>query len=155
MKNIWAPWRIDYILSEKRGSCILCTAPIDNDGLIITRGRLCFAIMNRYPYTTGHCMVAPIRHVSDIADLSGEELSEMMSTVQTIVSACRQAMHPEGFNIGCNMGDVAGAGIADHLHMHIVPRWKGDTNFMPVLSDVHVISEHIANTLGRIREKMP
>lgn len=155
MKTIWAPWRIDYILSEKSGSCIFCTAPGDNDGLIITRGKTCFAIMNRFPYTTGHCMVAPHRHVSTIDDLTGEELQELMSMVQRIVAACREALKPEGFNIGCNVGDVAGAGIADHLHMHIVPRWKGDTNFMPVLADVHVISDHIAKTLGKIKEKLP
>jgi ATP adenylyltransferase len=110
--------------------------------------------MNRFPYTTGHCMVAPYRHVGALDDLSGEELSEMMAMVQRVVSACRAAMHPEGFNIGCNMGAVAGAGIADHLHMHVVPRWKGDTNFMPVIGDVHVISEHIAKTLERIKVKL-
>lgn len=154
MKTIWAPWRIDYILSEKGGSCVFCTSPGEDDGLIITRGDLCFAIMNRFPYTTGHCMVAPYRHVGALDDLSGEELSEMMAMVQRVVSACRAAMHPEGFNIGCNMGTVAGAGIADHLHMHVVPRWKGDTNFMPVIGDVHVISEHIAKTLERIKVKL-
>ncbi|HPI91778.1 MAG TPA: HIT domain-containing protein [Deltaproteobacteria bacterium] len=155
MKNIWAPWRIDYILSPKSDTCVLCKAPGDGDGLIITRGEQCFAIMNRFPYTTGHSMVAPYRHVSDIEALTKEELSEMMSLVQAIVSATRKAMNTEGFNIGCNLGDVAGAGIADHLHMHIVPRWKGDTNFMPVLGDVHVISDHIVKTMNMIKGKLP
>lgn len=155
MKTIWAPWRIDYILSEKTGSCVFCSAPGEDDGLILTRGELCFAIMNRFPYTTGHCMVAPYRHVGDIDGLTAQELAEMMSMVQGVVSACRRAMNPEGFNIGCNLGSVAGAGIADHVHIHIVPRWKGDTNFMPVVGEVHVISEHIAQTLGRIRMELP
>ncbi|HOS97873.1 MAG TPA: HIT domain-containing protein [Deltaproteobacteria bacterium] len=155
MSTIWAPWRIDYIISDKGQGCALCTAAVDGDGLVLKKGEQCYAIMNRYPYTTGHCMVAPYRHTGDLASLTAQELSEMMSMVQDIVRAIRKGMSPDGFNIGCNLGAVAGAGIADHLHLHIVPRWKGDTNFMPVLGDVHVISEHIVSTLDKIRENLP
>jgi ATP adenylyltransferase len=111
--------------------------------------------MNRFPYTTGHCMVAPYRHIGDLIELTQKEASEIMSMAQVIVAATRAALTPEGFNVGFNMGTVAGAGIADHLHMHIVPRWKGDTNFMPVLSDVHIISEHIAKTRDKIKRNLP
>jgi len=155
MNNIWAPWRTEYISSSKDESCILCTAPRNEDSLILIKGRLCFAIMNRFPYTTGHCMVAPYRHVGDIVEITPDEFPEIMAMVKTIVTAIRSALNPEGFNIGCNIGTVAGAGIADHLHMHIVPRWSGDTNFMPVLSDVHVISEHIESTLAKIKRHLP
>jgi ATP adenylyltransferase len=154
MNTIWAPWRIDYILSEKNSSCIFCAAPQQEDGLILVRGDLCFAVMNRFPYTTGHCMVSPYRHIGDINGLTREELSDMMSMVQNIIAAVRKAMNPDGFNVGCNLGTVAGAGIADHLHIHIVPRWRGDTNFMPVLGDVHIISEHIVKTLNKIKENL-
>lgn len=155
MNNIWAPWRTEYITSSKDESCILCTAPRNKDNLILLEGRLCFAIMNRFPYTSGHCMVAPYRHVGDIVEITPDEFPEIMAMVKTIVTAIRSALNPEGFNIGCNIGTVAGAGIADHLHMHIVPRWNGDTNFMPVLSDVHVISEHIESTLAKIKRHLP
>jgi ATP adenylyltransferase len=154
MNNIWAPWRIEYITSPKDKSCIFCAAPKDGDRLILASYKLCFAIMNRFPYTTGHCMVAPFRHVGDVTELSTEELSEIMNLVKHIVAAIRSAMKPEGFNLGFNLGSVAGAGIVDHVHMHIVPRWKGDTNFMPVLNDVHVISEHIEKTCDRIKRNL-
>lgn len=146
---------MEYITAPKEGACIFCTAPTDGDGLILAKGERCFAIMNRYPYTTGHCMVAPYRHVGDLALLEPGELSEMMSLVQRVITAVRASMRPDGFNVGCNLGAMAGAGIADHMHMHVVPRWNGDTNFMPVLSDVHVISEHIERTCEKIRENLP
>jgi ATP adenylyltransferase len=155
MNNLWAPWRIEYITSPKDLSCVFCTAPEARDKLILTSGRLCFAIMNRFPYTTGHCMVAPYRHIGDLTELSTEELSEIMTMTQSILAAIKPALKPEGFNVGFNLGDVAGAGIADHLHIHIVPRWKGDTNFMPVLGDVHIISEHIENTRDKIKGNLP
>jgi ATP adenylyltransferase len=155
MNNIWAPWRIEYITSPKDLPCIFCTAPETKDKLILTSGRLCFAIMNLFPYTTGHCMVAPYRHIGDLTELSTEELSEIMAMTQSILTAIKPALKPAGFNVGFNLGDVAGAGIADHLHMHIVPRWKGDTNFMPVLGDAHIISEHIENTRDKIKGNLP
>ena len=155
MNNIWAPWRVEYITAPKDASCILCTAPRNGDHLILTKGKLCFAIMNRFPYTTGHCMVAPYRHVGDLSEITPDETSEIMSMVKDIVSAIRSSINPQGFNIGCNLGVVAGAGIADHIHMHIVPRWNGDTNFMPVLGDVHIISDHIENTFAKIKGYLP
>jgi ATP adenylyltransferase len=151
MNNLWAPWRIEYITSPKDLSCVFCSAPGTNDKLILASGRLCFAIMNRFPYTTGHCMVAPYRHVGDLTEVSTEEISEIMTMTKSIITAIKPALKPQGFNVGFNLGDVAGAGIANHLHMHIVPRWKGDTNFMPVLGEVHIISEHIENTLDKIK----
>lgn len=155
MNNIWAPWRVEYITAPKGPSCILCTAPKKGDHLILTEGTLCFAIMNRFPYTTGHCMVAPYRHIGDLTEITTEEFAEIMSMVKAIISAIRSSIKPQGFNIGCNIGLVAGAGIADHVHMHIVPRWNGDTNFMPVLGDVHIISEHIEKTLAKIKGHLP
>jgi len=154
MNVIWAPWRAEYITQPKDSSCILCNAPINNDPLILGKGRECYSIMNRFPYTAGHSLVAPYRHVGDLTDLTPGEVSEIMSMVKDIMTATRKAMNPAGFNIGCNIGTVAGAGIADHFHMHVVPRWNGDINFMPVLGDVHIISEHIHMTRAKIAESL-
>nr|MDO8118740.1 HIT domain-containing protein [Candidatus Sigynarchaeota archaeon] len=155
MNDIWAPWRADYITRPKDSSCILCTAPKNGDSLILKKGRECYAIMNRFPYTAGHVLVAPYRHVGDLTALSPEETSEIMSMVKDIMAATRKAMNPAGFNVGCNIGTVAGAGIADHFHMHIVPRWNGDTNFMPVLDQTRVISEALASTYSKIKQAIP
>jgi len=151
MRNIWAPWRTKYIENTKDKFCIFCKAPEENDSLILKKGKTCFSIMNRYPYTTGHCMVAPYRHVGDLNDLNEEETKEILDMVRKLISAIKISMKPDGFNMGCNLGTVAGAGFADHLHIHIVPRWNGDTNFMPVLADVHMISEHIEKTKEKIK----
>jgi ATP adenylyltransferase len=151
MNNIWSPWRAEYILGPRQDGCLFCDAPKETDSLLIKKSGFSFAIMNRFPYTTGHCMVAPMRHSGDISELSAEEAADIFSLVQELTAAIKQSMQPEGFNIGINMGAVAGAGIADHIHVHIVPRWKGDTNFMPVLSDVHIVSEHIEKTLAKIK----
>ncbi len=150
MKDIWAPWRIEYITSPKASSCVFCEAPKNDDPLILAKEQYCFAIMNRFPYTAGHCMVVPYRHVGDLVEMNDDELRQAYGLVQKLVSAIRAAMKAEGFNIGCNIGAVAGAGIADHFHMHVVPRWNGDTNFMPVLGEVGVISEHILKTRDKI-----
>ncbi|MGC9325803.1 MAG: HIT family protein [Desulfomonilia bacterium] len=155
MNTIWAPWRMEYITKPKENSCIFCSAPADGDHLILKRDTRCFSIMNRFPYTTGHCMVAPYRHIGDLHKLENEELYDILDMVRDIVSAIQISMNPQGFNIGCNIGTVAGAGIAEHIHFHVVPRWSGDTNFMPVISDVHVISEHIEKTLLKIKENLP
>jgi ATP adenylyltransferase len=155
MNNIWAPWRMQYITTEKESSCIFCMAATDGDQLVLTKGKLCFAIMNRFPYTSGHCLIAPYRHVGDIVEITSEESSEIMSMANNIISAIRSVMNPQGFNVGFNIGKAAGAGIAEHLHMHIVPRWNGDTNFMPVLSDVHIISEYIEQTRDKIKRFLP
>jgi ATP adenylyltransferase len=155
MKDIWAPWRIEYIKGPKPDSCVFCDALLHGDPLLLKRTQGCFAIMNRYPYTSGHCMVVPDRHVGDLAELTPEETAAVMSLVSELMTAIRAAMHPHGFNVGCNIGSVAGAGIADHFHMHVVPRWNGDTNFMPVLDDVHIISEHIEQTRDKIARNLP
>lgn len=155
MKNVWAPWRIEYIRSEKPSSCVFCSAPKEGDGLILLRGHLCYSLMNRFPYNAGHCMIAPFRHVGDLTDLNTEESSEMMDMCKTLIAAIRSAMGAQGFNFGCNLGSAAGAGIADHLHLHIVPRWNGDTNFLPVLDGTHVISEYIQQTRDKIMRCLP
>ncbi len=154
MSTLWAPWRSEYITRPKDPSCVFCTAPQNNDPLILKEGESCFAIMNRFPYATGHCLVAPYRHEGDIVEISEEELRDITSLIKEIVAAIRKAMNPDGFNVGSNIGSVAGAGIADHFHVHIVPRWAGDTNFMPVITDTHVISEHIMKTRGKIAEML-
>jgi ATP adenylyltransferase len=155
MKDIWAPWRIEYIQGPKPGSCVFCDAVKDGDPLILKRGQGCFAIMNRFPYTAGHCLVVPDRHVGDLLELTPEEIAAVMSLVNDLMTAIRASMHTDGFNVGCNIGKVAGAGIADHFHMHVVPRWNGDTNFMPVLGDVRIISEHIMQTRDKIAKELP
>lgn len=154
MNDIWAPWRGEYVGSPKADGCIFCSAPQHDDPLIITADEHCYAIMNRFPYTAGHCMVVPFRHVSDLSDLTGEEAASLTRLTQMLVKAIRSTMTPDGFNVGCNIGAAAGAGYADHLHMHIVPRWNGDTNFMPVIGKVHTISEHIESTRSKIRQAL-
>lgn len=154
MNTIWAPWRAEYILGTKPTDCVLCEVLKNADKSIITQGATCFAIMNRFPYTTGHCLIAPNRHVGDLTALTDQESGEMQALLQALVGAIRTSMQPDGFNIGMNIGAVAGAGVEDHLHLHIVPRWKGDTNFMPVLADVHMISEHMDTTLAKIKEAL-
>jgi ATP adenylyltransferase len=151
MNNIWSPWRAEYVLGPRQDVCLFCDAPKETDSLLIKVSGLSFAIMNRFPYTTGHCMVAPVRHTGEIDELNDAEVADIFRLVQELTSAIKKSMRPEGFNIGINMGAVAGAGIADHIHVHIVPRWKGDTNFMPVMSDVHLVSEHIEKTLAKIK----
>ncbi len=157
MDRIWSPWRMQYIESAKveGGACILCEKPReskDAENLILHRGRLCYIIMNLYPYNNGHLMVVPYKHVPDMTDLDDATLLEMMQFVRLSETLLRQVMRPDGFNIGANIGRVAGAGIADHVHMHVVPRWMGDTNFMPVLADVHVMPELLATTYAKLKD---
>lgn len=153
-ERLWATWRMSYITKvEKEKGCIFCDKPKedkDRDNLILHRGETCFTIMNLYPYNNGHIMVIPYRHISDITLLTPDETGEMMETIKLFVSVLKKVMNPEGFNSGINMGRPAGAGIADHLHMHLVPRWTGDTNFMPALDGTRVISEHIINTYDKL-----
>lgn len=154
MNNIWAPWRAEYIVGAKPSGCIFCEAGKSGDKLMITQGSTCLAIMNRFPYTAGHCMIAPLRHIGDLTDLNADESAEMADLCKKLIAALRHTMQPEGFNIGMNIGSAAGAGIADHLHLHIVPRWDGDTNFLPVIGDVHMISQHLETTLAKIKEAL-
>jgi ATP adenylyltransferase len=155
MPNLWAPWRIDYILGEKEDGCIFCNRlnqTEDRKNLILVRGEKSFVMMNRYPYNNGHLMVAPNRHEGDIVSIEEDEILEMFFLIQQSKLALSASMRPDGFNIGVNLGRVAGAGVEDHLHFHIVPRWNGDTNFMPVLGDVKVISEHLLSTYDKLEK---
>ncbi|MBN1996581.1 HIT domain-containing protein [candidate division KSB1 bacterium] len=143
MDKLWAPWRMEYILSEKPKECIFCKKPKQNrdrENLILFRGKLCFVIMNYFPYNNGHLMVVPYRHTSELPDLNAQERTELFDVIAHSVSVL-QVIKPHGMNIGMNLGRTAGAGIDDHLHFHIVPRWDGDTNFMPVTGHTKVISQ--------------
>jgi ATP adenylyltransferase len=156
MKRIWAPWRMQYILqSHKKGDCILCDKPAeknDRDNYILFRGRHNFIILNAYPYTPGHLMVAPYRHVGNITEVDAKESKELFGLIQLCVKLLTQTMKPDGFNIGMNLGKVAGAGLEGHIHMHIVPRWNGDNNFMSVVADTRVLSEGLATTYDKLIE---
>lgn len=150
MKVLWAPWRMEYILGDQKGgACIFCPGEDRaEDSLrgILHVGKTCMAMMNRFPYTNGHLLVAPVRHVHRLDALTEAEGLDLMKTVTQCVAVLRRTMHPDGFNVGLNLGKVAGAGVEDHLHFHIVPRWNGDNNFMTVLGDVRVIPQHIEET---------
>ena len=135
MKTMWAPWRIEYILSEKEDGCVFCRSLSDPEGLLLYRGRRTLVVMNKFPYINGHLLVAPLRHVASLAELEQEEMGLLLSTVEQSVAVLKRVMRPEGFNVGLNLGRVAGAGIEEHLHFHIVPRWLGDTNALAVFAD--------------------
>lgn len=155
-RPLWAPWRIEYVTGPKPEECIFCAAAAagGNDDLVIDCGRLCLTMLNAYPYAPGHLMVAPNRHVGELDSLNDDELTELMMQTRTAVSLLREVMSPGGFNVGLNLGTVAGAGIAEHLHMHIVPRWHGDTNFMPVLADTTVIPQALTATRDLLRQAL-
>ncbi len=151
---LWAPWRIEYIEEKKEDICIFCRGFKERDdkkNLILYRSELCFVIMNRFPYNSGHLMVAPNEHIGSIEELPDEVLLDMMNTVKKSVRALKDAINPDGFNIGINQGKSAGAGIVDHVHIHIVPRWTGDTNFMPVLSNTRVVPEYLERTYDKLK----
>jgi ATP adenylyltransferase len=154
MENLWSPWRMKYITdNEKPGECIFCSYPKMKDGLenlIVHRGKSTFVILNRYPYTSGHLMVVPYQHVASIEELTSEIRAEIMEMVNESLGILRKVYQPEGFNMGINVGSAAGAGIAEHAHVHIVPRWGGDTNFMSVTGETRVIPEDMEVTYERI-----
>lgn len=155
MDTLWAPWRIEYILSEKQEGCIFCDKPKQQDdqkNLILFRGVRCFVIMNYYPYNNGHVMVVPYRHTADFGDLSDEENMELMRLISKSIQAIKTTMSPHGFNIGMNLGEVAGAGVKDHLHFHVVPRWNGDMNFMPISGHTKVIPEALEETWNKLKQ---
>lgn len=156
MENIFAPWRMAYIqVSKDPKGCIFCDFPKEDDDeerLILHRGKLCFVIFNAYPYNPGHLMVAPYRHTAEYERLSDEEMLEMNRLGGRCISVLKKVMDPHGFNMGINLGKVAGAGFDGHLHLHIVPRWNGDTNFMPVLADVRVVAEDLSVTYRKMKD---
>lgn len=158
MENLWAPWRMTYILGEDKQaqaqSCIFCvkeenTGP-DKERLILFTGKLTMVMMNRYPYNNGHLLVAPRRHVPDLSSLAAEEMSDLLAKVRDSIEIMRREANPDGFNVGLNVGRAAGAGIEAHLHFHVVPRWNGDTNFMTVFADVRVVPEHLEASFDRL-----
>ncbi len=156
MEHLWAPWRMEYIRMEKPEGCILCDKPkqdCDALNLILYRGEKNFVMMNSYPYNPGHLMVAPYRHIANLEELTDEECQEHFDVISRSIRVLRQVFKPAGFNLGMNLGKVAGAGIADHIHTHIVPRWQGDTNFMPVIFDVRVLPEALAETYRKLEGK--
>lgn len=143
-KTIWAPWRIEYILSDKEAGCFLCKMMAednDRENLLLKRGKTCAVVMNRYPYNNGHLMVAPYRHLEHLKDMTAEERAEMTDLSIEAVEILKAELKPDGLNLGYNLGAAAGAGLKDHIHQHIVPRWTGDTNFMPVLADTRVMPQ--------------
>jgi len=156
-EQLWAPWRLKYIENaDKANGCIFCLFPAqpeseDAANLILYRGQHAFLILNAYPYSNGHLMVVPYRHTASFEEFTDAEMLEVMQLTRLSIRLLQDAFHPDGFNLGVNMGRVAGAGIADHLHWHVVPRWNGDTNFMPVLADVRVIPESLAVVYERLR----
>jgi ATP adenylyltransferase len=156
MERLWAPWRMEYIGQAREGQdqgCLFCEKPKEGDdekALIVARSEKSFAMLNRYPYNSGHLMVAPFRHVGEFEEVEDDESLDMQQLMQRCVKALKEAMQPDGFNIGMNLGVVAGAGIPDHLHWHVVPRWQGDTNFMPVISAAKVLPETLAVSWDRL-----
>jgi ATP adenylyltransferase len=154
MEHLWAPWRMEYILSSKSQGCIFCDKPAENQdeaNYILFRGERNFVILNSWPYNPGHLMVAPYRHVAGLEDLSDEELWEHSDMTRRCVAGLKATLHPDGFNIGLNIGGMAGAGVIGHIHTHIVPRWGGDVNFMPVISDTRVLPEGLASTYRKLK----
>ena len=154
MKQLWAPWRIEYILGPKPDTCVFClpeTTEEDEERLVLHRAGRAFVIMNRYPYNNGHIMVCPYRHVSELTELTREETHEIMDLVQRCSGILKQHFNCEGINVGLNLGKAAGAGIGEHLHFHLVPRWNGDSSFIAVMDDVRTVPQHIRETYKALR----
>jgi ATP adenylyltransferase len=147
MERLWAPWRMEYILAPHTDECIFCEALKKGEkGYTLACDELAFVIMNTFPYNNGHIMVAPTRHTGDLQDLSDKELLSLSRLVKRSLKVLQNTLKPDAFNIGMNLGRIAGAGVEEHVHIHIVPRWNGDTNFMPVISDTKVLSQSLDET---------
>ncbi len=154
-QRLWAPWRRPYIKGGSSDDCIFCSKPAlgdDEKALIAHRGDRCFVMLNAFPYNSGHVMVAPFEHTARLQDLDDSTSAELMGLAQRSLRALEDGYSPDGFNLGVNMGRIAGAGIVDHVHLHVVPRWAGDTNFMPVLADTRVISEGLDQSYRTVRD---
>lgn len=153
METLWAPWRMVYVDKEWSSNCILCDIPSSQDDekyLLLHRGKSVFSLLNLYPYNPGHIMIAPYRHLNDLHKLSDDEQYELIHEAARSTSLLRKTLNPDGYNLGMNLGKAAGAGVEDHLHLHIVPRWSGDTNFMPVVGHTKVIPEALAATYRKL-----
>ena len=157
MKRLWAPWRMEYILDEKKhGSCLFCHISKerkvnDRKNLILYRGKHSFVVLNKYPYNNGHLMVVPYFHTPTFDGLDDDVLFELMKTQKISVDVIKKAMNPDGFNLGLNFGHVAGAGMESHMHMHIVPRWNGDTDSMPIIAETRVMPQHLKKSYNQLR----
>jgi ATP adenylyltransferase len=155
VKQLWAPWRLEYIqTADETHECVFCAAVTGDDAekLVVRRGERALVLLNKFPYASGHLMVAPVRHVGELGELDDAESLEIHRLAAAGLEALRATYRPEGFNLGWNLGRVAGAGITDHVHLHVVPRWSGDTNYMPVLADVKVLPEHVSESRRRLAE---
>jgi ATP adenylyltransferase len=155
MERLWSPWRLAYVTGSKSTSgCVFCEAVPPNaahEHLVLARGRACYVILNLYPYNNGHVMVVPNRHVGSFAEATPDELTELMHLTRDAEIALNEAYQPQGINVGVNLGRAAGAGILEHVHIHLVPRWIGDTNFMPVIGSVRVLPEELSDSAKRLR----
>jgi len=164
MQNIWAPWRAEYFLNEKPRECVFCLMSsqrglngepaTDRANYVLVRERTCFAVLNAFPYSGGHLMVGPYRHTGELDDLTEDEMKDMLVLARRCKRALGRAFKPHGYNIGLNLGTAAGAGITNHLHLHVVPRWDGDTNFMTVLADARVVPEGLLRTYDKLMEHL-
>jgi len=155
MNRLWAPWRARYILGPKEKDCLLCRISRedkDQQNLVLWRGELSYMMLNRYPYNTGHLMIVPHHHEKDLESITSEGLVDLMRLTQLGIRVLKRSMKPQGFNLGMNLGDIAGAGVEHHAHLHIVPRWKGDTNFMPVSAATKVISQSLEETHATLKK---
>jgi ATP adenylyltransferase len=158
MKQLWAPWRLEYIKgADELPGCLFCDAAVgdDEEWLVVHRGVNAIVLLNKYPYSSGHLLVAPVRHVGEFGDLEEAEVLELHRLASAGMGALAATYAPQGYNVGWNLGRIAGAGVVDHVHTHVVPRWAGDTNFMPVLADVKVMPEHLAKTRRRLAAAWP
>jgi len=158
VKQLWAPWRLEYIAGADDGDeCVFCCAAEgpDETGLVVHRGESAFCLLNKYPYSSGHLIVAPYRHVGEFGELTGDEVLELHRLAASGMGALAETFGPQGYNVGWNLGRIAGAGVVDHVHLHVVPRWAGDTNFMPVLADVKVLPQHLDETRASLAATWP
>ncbi len=157
-KPLWAPWRLEYVQqADEQEGCIFCLAAAGDDeaGLVVHREEHALVLLNKFPYSSGHLMIAPFRHVGELAELSDDEALEIHRLARSGLAALAETFAPQGYNLGWNLGRIAGAGITDHIHLHVVPRWAGDTNFMPVLADVKVLPEHLSESRRKLAAAWP
>jgi len=157
MQHLWAPWRMEFIKAPRPSGCLFCEAAAaepaaDSEHLVLARSDLSLVMLNRYPYNNGHLMIAPRAHLANLEDLPLATAADLMRLTQRSLRVLRQALSPQGFNVGINAGKIAGAGVADHIHQHVVPRWDGDTNFMPVVAETKVLNESLTVSYQRLRD---